>query len=175
MDYFDPLWIGCPIFSKSCQIILPKNYIVRNVIIKPYTDFQLFSQLSWSPAMSHKVRPDPFISWKKILQSTLCGYSKLVSWDVWLNAKGEKWSDHHFNGEKSKHCWKFEIIQFSTVFEHFLIPGRSDQFQVFSKVLNQSILDNLLDSSWQQFAIDWQNITEKQAGAELCQAKHSLS
>ena len=57
--------LGCPIFSKSCQIILPKKYIVRNVIIKPCTDFQLFSQPSWSPAMRHKVRPDPFISRKK--------------------------------------------------------------------------------------------------------------
>ena len=58
--------VGCPILAKSCQIILPKKYIVRNVIIKQCTDFQLFLKPSWSPAMSHKVCPDPFISRKKI-------------------------------------------------------------------------------------------------------------
>ena len=34
--------LGCPILAKSCQIILPKKYIVGNIFIKPCTDFQLF-------------------------------------------------------------------------------------------------------------------------------------
>ena len=57
--------IGCPILAKICQIILPKKYIVGDIIIKFCTDFQLFSQLSWSPAMSRNFCPDPFKSWKR--------------------------------------------------------------------------------------------------------------
>ena len=43
---------GCPIWAKSCQLILPKKYIVENIIIKPCTNFQLFSQPSFIATMA---------------------------------------------------------------------------------------------------------------------------
>ena len=79
--------------------------------------------------MSHKFCPDPFKSWKKFLLSTFCGYSKLVSWDAWHNSKDENLIRSSFDEKMSKNGWnrtKFDYIQFSTVFERFLSPGRSD-------------------------------------------------
>ena len=71
---------------------------------------------------------------KKFLQSTLCGYSKLVSWDAWHNAKDENLIRSSCDEKTSKNCWnnaKFDFTQFLTVFERFLSPGRSDLCLVF--------------------------------------------
>ena len=78
---------------------------------------------------------DPFISQKKkFFQSTLCGYSKLVSCDAWCNAKDEKLIRSSWAEKTSKNCWKLDKIKycnFSAVFGRFLSPGWSDQFFVF--------------------------------------------
>ena len=45
----DGVWnIGCPILAKSCP---------KNIIVKPCTDFMLFSQPSWSSSMSNNFCP----------------------------------------------------------------------------------------------------------------------
>ena len=71
-----------------------------------------------------KVRTDPFISrGGQIFQSTLCGYSKLVSWDACHNAKDKKLIRSSCDEKTSKNCWnntKFDFTQFSTVFGRFL-------------------------------------------------------
>ena len=63
------------------------------------------------------------------LQSTLCGYSKLVSRDAWHKAKDQNsiWSS--WAEKTSQNWWKFAEIQiwgFSAVFGRFLSPGWSD-------------------------------------------------
>ena len=99
--------------------MLPKNYIVGNIIIKPCTDFQLF----FSAILIFRNKPQ-FLPWplyksnKKISQSTLCWYSKLVSWDAWHNAKDEKLIRSSCDEKTSKNCWnntKFDFTKFSTV------------------------------------------------------------
>ena len=84
--------------------------------------------------MGPKITQTPLKVKKKILQSTLCGYSKLVSCDAWCNAKDEKLIRSSWAEKTPKNCRKitiFDFVQFSTVFGRFLSPGWSDQFFVF--------------------------------------------
>ena len=72
--------LGCPIFSKSCQIILPKKYIDRKCNYKAMYRFSAFFSAILISRNEPQGSPRPlYKSKKKFLQSTLCGYSKLVS------------------------------------------------------------------------------------------------
>ena len=71
------------------------------------------------------------------LQSTLCGYSKLVSQDAWHRAKDQNSIRSTWAEKTSKNCWNLQEIKnwyFSSVFWRFLSPGWSDWVLVFCSV-----------------------------------------
>ena len=68
------------------------------------------------------------------LQSTLCGYSKLVSQDAWHKAKDQNSIRSSWAEKTSKNSWKTSNLDFGkfwAVLGRFLSSGRSDWILVF--------------------------------------------